>query len=151
MPHRKPIVKFCFNCGRITPGDPLFCNYCGRSYDVKLCQRMHPNPRGAEACSRCGSRDFSTPQPLRPWWAPLLQVVFSVVPGFFLSLASIAFVLFFVIQVISNSAMFVPFIMLGIALTILWAAWSKIPAWFRKAIYSLLKRKRDHGEHGGGR
>jgi hypothetical protein len=24
---------------------------------------MHPNPRGAEFCRRCGSRDLSLPQP----------------------------------------------------------------------------------------
>jgi RNA polymerase subunit RPABC4/transcription elongation factor Spt4 len=95
-------VKFCFQCGRITPGDPLFCNYCGRSYDTKLCPRMHPNPRRAEVCSRCGSRDFSTPQPLRPIWAPVLQFLLSAIPGFFLVLASVALVLFFLIAVLSN-------------------------------------------------
>src|SRR5215471_11345228 len=56
-------MKYCYHCGRITPGDPLFCNVCGRSFDRKLCPRLHPNPRSAEICSRCGSRELSTPQP----------------------------------------------------------------------------------------
>jgi hypothetical protein len=30
---------------------------------VKFCPRLHPNPRGAEFCRRCGSRDLSLPQP----------------------------------------------------------------------------------------
>src|SRR5437764_656338 len=56
-------MNYCYNCGRINPGDPLFCNTCGRSFDRKLCPRLHPNPRSAEICSRCGSRELSTPQP----------------------------------------------------------------------------------------
>ncbi len=142
-------MKYCFNCDRITPGEPFFCNYCGRSYDVKLCPRMHPNSRIAEACSRCGSRDLSTPQPRRPIWAPFLQFVLSAVPGFFLVLASIAFVLFFFIDVVPNSNMLSSFLFLGIAMGILWWMWSQIPQWFRKAIYSLIKRMRDGGERGG--
>ena len=144
-------MKFCFNCGRITPGDPLFCNYCGRSYDIKLCPRMHPNPRRAEVCSRCGSRDFSTPQPLRPVWAPVLEFLLSAIPGFFLVLASVALVLFFLVAVLSNPGALLPFIFIGIALAILWSMWSQIPAWFRRAIYSFLKRMRDGGDRGSDR
>lgn len=108
---------------------------------------MHPNPRSAEACSRCGSRDLSTPQPRRPLWAPFLQFVLSFIPGVLLYLASVAFVLFVITQVLAN--MLAPIIMLAIALGILWEAWSQIPQWFRKAIYSMLKRKRDGGARGG--
>src|SRR6267378_3273322 len=56
-------MKYCYACGHTTGGEPLFCNSCGRSYDVKLCPRLHVNPRLAEACSQCGTRDLSTPQP----------------------------------------------------------------------------------------
>jgi hypothetical protein len=142
-------MKYCFNCDLLTAGEPLFCNYCGRSYDVKLCPRMHPNPRSAEACSRCGSRDLSTPQPRRPLWAPFLQFILSLIPGVFLTLASVTVVLFFLTQVLLNSNVLLPLIMLGIALTILWSMWAQIPQWFRKAIYLMLERKRDGGTHGG--
>jgi len=37
-------MKYCYQCGKLTNGDPAFCNHCGRSYDVKLCPRMHQNP-----------------------------------------------------------------------------------------------------------
>src|ERR1700682_2117455 len=56
-------MKHCYHCGRIAVGEPLFCNTCGRSFDRKLCPRLHPNPRSAEICSRCGSRELSTPPP----------------------------------------------------------------------------------------
>ena len=32
----------------MTAGEPLFCNFCGRSYDLKLCPHRHPNPRNEE-------------------------------------------------------------------------------------------------------
>ena len=41
-------MNYCYNCGHITPGEPLYCNYCGRSYDLKLCPRHHANPRSAD-------------------------------------------------------------------------------------------------------
>jgi hypothetical protein len=56
-------MKYCYECGHVTAGEPLFCQFCGHTYDVKLCPRMHANPRFAEVCSQCGSRDFSIPQP----------------------------------------------------------------------------------------
>jgi len=59
-------MRYCNQCHRITSGQPLFCNFCGRSYNVKLCPQRHPNPRSAEICSQCGSREMSTPQPRVP-------------------------------------------------------------------------------------
>src|SRR2546427_7721468 len=59
-------MKYCYECGCTTAGEPLFCNFCGRSYAAKLCPKLHVNPRLAEACSQCGSRDLSTPQPKVP-------------------------------------------------------------------------------------
>src|SRR6266481_1646550 len=71
-------MRYCYNCNRATIGDPLFCNFCGRSYNIKLCQKLHVNPRNAEACSRCGSRDLSTPQPKVPFWATFLLLALTV-------------------------------------------------------------------------
>ena len=69
-------MRYCNQCHRITPGEPLFCNFCGRSYDFKLCPHRHPNPRNAEICSQCGSRELSTPHPRVPLWlAPLLVLL----------------------------------------------------------------------------
>jgi hypothetical protein len=63
-------MKYCHHCGRLTSGEPMFCQFCGRSYDVKLCPRLHANPRWAEVCSQCGSRELSTPQPKVSFWNP---------------------------------------------------------------------------------
>jgi len=136
-------MKYCFNCDKITAGEPLFCSFCGRTYDVKLCSKMHPNPRKAQVCSKCGSREFSTPGPKVPWWAPLLQFGFRLVPGGLLVIASTSAALLVLAALANNPAalqrLIVPLLMLGV----LWWAWGQIPEWFRKAIYDLLKRRRE--------
>ncbi len=58
-------MRYCANCKKLTPGKPPYCNFCGRTYGVKLCPRGHKNPRIAECCSECGSMELSTPAPQR--------------------------------------------------------------------------------------
>src|ERR1700688_1378666 len=124
-------MKYCFNCNRITPGEPLFCNSCGRSYDVKLCPRLHANPRSAEACSQCGSRDLSTPQPRVPLWVPVVEFLLSLIPGLVLALVSALAIGFFVVELLRSPRMLCAFVMLVFALGVLWWVWSKLPSWFR--------------------
>lgn len=136
-------MKYCYNCNRITPGEPSFCNSCGRSYNVKLCPRKHSNPRSALACSECGSRDLSTPQPRVPIWAQVLAFFVSFLPGlllFVFSALAIVGVLADAAQNPQHGAAIV--ILLGL----LWWMWSLIPQWFREAVYRFLKRKRDGEE-----
>src|SRR6185312_6331901 len=52
-------MRLCTKCHQITTGKPLFCNKCGSSYNVRLCSRLHVNPRAAKICSQCGSKDSS--------------------------------------------------------------------------------------------
>ena len=74
-------MHYCNQCHRITPGEPLFCNFCGRSYNLKLCPHRHPNPRNAEICSQCGSRDLSMPHPRVPLWLAPLLLLLSALPA----------------------------------------------------------------------
>jgi RNA polymerase subunit RPABC4/transcription elongation factor Spt4 len=136
-------MKYCFNCNRITPGEPLFCNACGRSYNVKLCPRRHVNPRNAEACSQCGSRDLSTPQPRVPWWAPVLEFLFSLIPGVVLGFVSLVVIVLGVNALVQRPDLLLAVVLLLIPLGILWGIWSQLPQWFRTAIYKMLRRRRD--------
>lgn len=136
-------MKYCWNCNHITPGEPLFCNSCGRSYDVKLCPRLHPNPRSAEACSQCGSRDLSTPQPRVPLWAPVVEFLLSLVPGFILFVLSIGALAAFATALAREPQLLCSAVLLLIALGVLWWVWMQIPAWIRKAISNLLRRTRE--------
>jgi hypothetical protein len=136
-------MRYCYNCNHITVGNPLFCNACGKSYNVKLCPRLHTNPRTAEVCSQCGSRDLSTPQPRVPLWVPIAELLLSLVPGIVLAVVSIVAFVGVLIAILRNPQMLVALIFLGFALGILWWAWSKLPLWFRSAVYRLLKRRRE--------
>jgi hypothetical protein len=144
-------MKYCYNCNRITPGEPLFCNFCARSFNVKLCPRMHVNGRNAEACSQCGSRDLSTPQPRVPLWAPILQFFLSLIPGLILTVLSILAVALVIRAIVQSPRALASLVFLLMALGVLWWIWSHIPQWFRKAIYKMLKRKREGSDRRSGR
>lgn len=60
----------------------MFCTFCGSTYDVKLCPRLHPNPRYAEVCAQCGSREMTAPQPKIPLPLKFLILILRVTPKF---------------------------------------------------------------------
>jgi hypothetical protein len=130
-------MKFCFQCGRVTPGEPLYCNSCGRSYDVKLCPRAHVNPRSAEVCSQCGSREFSTPQPRVSVWWKVLEFLAKVVLGVFLVYLSLAGFL----ALLRTPQFQTALIVFGILMGLLWWLWSLLPEWFRKLVWRSIRRK----------
>jgi hypothetical protein len=144
-------MRYCYYCNHMTTGEPLFCNSCGRSYNVKLCSRLHVNPRSAEVCSQCGSRDLSTPEPRVPFWVPIIEFLVSAIPGAVLTVISLLAVILVILAVLQNPRMLVALVFLGIALGFLWWIWSQLPAWFRTAVYRLLKRKRDGDSRRGHR
>lgn len=141
-------MKYCYNCDRITPGEPLFCNYCSRSYDVKLCPRRHANPRTAEACAQCGSRDLSTPQPRRPVWTVPLGFLLSLVPGVALAIGSALALIALFSAVVNHPEMIGTFLLLAVPFGIFWGMWSEIPSWFRHWVSRLLRRRRARHEGG---
>ncbi len=133
-------MKYCYFCNRITPGEPFFCNYCGRSYDARFCPKKHRNPRGAVVCSECGSRDLSQPQPKVPAWAFLLQWLLCLVPGGLLAFVSIGFIAAFLYDLHQNPQ---HAIALALLVGVLWWLWFQLPRWLREFVYRLLKRRRD--------
>jgi RNA polymerase subunit RPABC4/transcription elongation factor Spt4 len=138
-------MKHCYHCNHVTPGEPLFCNYCGRSYDVKLCPRLHLNGRNAEVCSQCGSREFSTPQPKMPFRTRALIVLTMFVSGAVLLLASLFFIVEVLKAALSNAQVQGAAIGLVILIALLWWMWLQIPHWLRKIFerffHSLRREK----------
>jgi hypothetical protein len=135
-------MKFCYQCGRASAGEPLFCSKCGRSYDVRLCPRLHRNSRFAKVCSQCGSRELSQAQVQVSFWWKVLE--FLVRAGFgvllvFLTLAG--FVALIRIREVQSGL-----IALGILLGILWWLWSLLPEWFRKLVSRSPRRKEQSHE-----
>jgi len=130
-------MKYCFQCGRMTAGEPLFCGTCGRTYDVKLCPRLHVNPRGAEVCSKCGSRELSTPQPKIPMSWKLLAILVRLGSGLALFYASLCIV----IALLRTPEFQKALLAIGLLLGCLWYLWSKLPDWLQDVIRSLWKRR----------
>jgi len=135
--------KYCFGCNRTTVGQPLYCNFCGRSYDEKVCPRKHLNPRYAGACSQCGSQDLSTPQPKVPWWVPIAEFLLTWIPGLVLAVLSLLTIAFVLPKFNFGPDMFFALLVVLFPLGMLWAVWSEIPRWFRTAIYRMLQRRAD--------
>lgn len=131
-------MKYCYQCGKMTAGEPLFCGTCGRTYDVKLCPRLHVNPRGAEVCSKCGSRDLSTPQPRIPMSLRLLALVVRLGLGLLLFYASLCLVIALLRTREAQQAL----VGFGVLLVGLWWLWSKLPDWFQEALRSFWKNRR---------
>lgn len=138
-------MKFCYQCGRVTAGKPLYCNSCGRSYNVKLCPRGHANPRSAEVCSQCGSRDLSAPQPRVPLQIQLLALLLSFFPGVLLVLVSLLVAVLVIRELLANPQWLLALVPLVIAVAILAWIWSELPLWFRNLVRRLLRRKRKEG------
>lgn len=134
-------MKFCYECGRTTGGEPLFCNFCGRSYDVKLCPRLHANARFAEACSRCGSRDLSTPQPKVPFDFRLAAWLAQGLSGLLLAFVSIRFAPSVIGALRARSGDYETFIFI-VALALSWFLWALLPNFLRRLIRRTLKARR---------
>lgn len=67
-------MRYCLYCKRLSPGHPVFCQYCGHSFEVRICKGCrHMNPPEALFCRRCGSVDLSEPSGLSPNWLFLLK------------------------------------------------------------------------------
>ena len=140
-------MHYCNHCHRITPGEPLFCNFCGRSYDSKLCPARHPNPRNAEICSQCGSRDLSTPhRHVSFWLAALIRLLFAL-PGILLLSITVLFFVAFVDALATNQQLLQQAMTVGLMLAFLWYLYLRLPHFLRRFISKLFSRSKgdDHG------
>jgi len=135
-------MKFCYACGSITPGEPLYCGKCGCTYDVKLCPRHHANPRGAEVCAKCGSKDLSKPQPRIPAVLQFLALTARLVLGLLLFYATLALI----VALMRAEKVREFFVAGGILLAVLWGLWTKLPEWFQEAIRDFVVRRRERND-----
>ena len=127
-------MKYCYECGRMTAGEPRYCQFCGRTYDVKLCPRRHENPRFAEVCAQCGSRELSTPQPKVPVLWRALELLARVTVG----LLIVYVLLSFLVGLLSEPRTSDALLALGLLLCALWILWTMLPDWFRRLVRKSL-------------
>lgn len=135
-------MKFCYECGRTTSEEPNFCNFCGRSYDLKFCFRLHANPRTAEACARCGSRDLSRPQPKVSSGWRLVEFLARATTGIALGAFSLTIVLGTLTEAFEESSRIPKILVAASLLTFLWCFWTYLPKAFQRLVRRSLLRKR---------
>ncbi|HSR49651.1 MAG TPA: zinc ribbon domain-containing protein [Acidobacteriota bacterium] len=144
-------MRFCNRCRRLTAGQPMFCNHCGASYDVKLCPRRHVNPRTARVCSTCGSPDLSLPAPALPVWLKAGIWLVSWLPLVVLGLLSLLLFAGVLEVVLTNRQVQARLLILLILFGLLTYAYSRMPrivqrmirsSWL-KARRALSKRRQD--------
>jgi hypothetical protein len=129
-------MKYCYECGRITAGVPRYCQFCGRTYDVKLCPRRHENPRFAEVCSQCGSRELSTPQPKVSFVWKVMEFLARVIVGVFIVYVLLSFVYGMAMTPRTGNALMV----LGLLLCALSVLWAMLPDCFKGLVRRSLRK-----------
>ena len=137
-------MRYCPQCHRLTTGEPLYCNHCGATYDAKLCPARHLNPRNAEVCSQCGSRDLSTPAPpLSLWLRPVLYIL-TLLPGVVLALLLLLVAIGILNQIATNGQISAQLLVLLLVLALLWFLYIHLPKFIQEALRSLwTSRKKD--------
>lgn len=120
-------MKYCWNCQRINPGEPIFCGYCGRTFGERICSRCrHANPKENLVCQNCGNSELSEISSA-PSWFKSLKLSFRLA------------VLLTIIFVVSHIVLFLPlFIILGLLLV----GYSLLPEALKKilsAVFSFIK------------
>ena len=120
-------MKLCTNCKKLTPGEPLFCMNCGRSYDYKLCPHRHVNPRTALVCTICGSRDLSVPQQQSSFWLRLLLHTVRLAAGLILLLLTVLLFASVLEAVLSNQELLGRVFIGGLLISLLWLVYLNLP------------------------
>jgi hypothetical protein len=143
-------MKYCYNCHRVTTGDPIYCASCGRTYNIKICSHGHPNGRSVTFCSQCGTGQFSVPQPIVPLWLRPLLFFVRMLPVLALVITSVVLILGIWHHVVTNPAIQIRLIYVAVVFCIFWFCWRKLPLGLRRGIRTLLTwmpTKRKQGRH----
>jgi len=123
-------MRYCVHCQRLSSGTPVFCPFCGKTYEVRVCNRCRRiNSKQNLFCLYCGSQELSDIAGDNPRWVTFLKIFLWS----FLSLAVLGFIL--------NFELFVPFL---IPLTLLFVGYSFLPEEVKKimnVIISHMKQK----------
>ena len=118
-------MRYCSFCRRINPGKPVHCQYCGRTFGVRICHHCREgNPREALVCRNCGSAELSeTSKPL-PSWLVFIKVLFWI------------FILTLILGIISNLQILLPLLVI---LGFLVLGFLYMPPAMRKLVKGILR------------
>lgn len=123
----------CNSCHRYTAGHPTFCPFCGRSYNVRICNRGHVNPRGVQFCSICGSAELSTPAAPESFLVHLSHLTLAYCLWLFLIVIGLALIMS-AVSSLDWSPLISLAINLAVMLGLLYWVYEKLPGPMKKVI-----------------
>lgn len=132
-------MRLCTNCYQITTGKPLFCNKCGRSFNIRLCSRLHVNPRAAKICSECGSKDLSTPQPTIPFLLRPFIFLIGLGPGLLFLFGFGIYLVFYIHKLFTDPNGLLPLMCIGLFLGLLLFLWMSLPKGLRGLLGGIVR------------
>ena|ERR1700722_445026 len=135
-------MRYCPQCHRLTTGEPLYCNHCGATYDAKLCPARHLNPRNAEVCAQCGSRDLTTPAPRLALWLRPVLFGLSLLPGIILALLLVMVAVGILNGIATSARLQGQLVVLFLLLAFLWWIYIRLPKFIQNALRSLWQTKK---------
>ncbi len=147
----KTQMQYCANCHHITAGEALFCSRCGRSYNVRLCPRLHANPREALVCSQCGSQELSVPAPHTGILRTLIHSLIDLLPRSLPWIAGMLLVIAAVHALLTSPDVVQLLIATMLVWGVLWYAIGYLPSRVRKGLASVVQRLfglKRNGHHG---
>lgn len=117
-------MRYCVYCRGFNQGKPLYCQYCGRTFDVRICSHCHHlNPQNALTCRNCGSPELSEISGQLPRWLGFLKILFRT------------FIILSVVGFVTNLSLFIPvFVVMGL----FFVMYSLLPEEAKKIIKMLV-------------
>ena len=97
---------------------------------MKLCPRRHENPRFAEVCSQCGSRELSSPQPKVSFLWRVAEFFARAMVGLLIVFVFLSFLYGVLASPRTGDALMA----LGLLLGALFVLWTMLPDWFRRLV-----------------
>lgn len=129
-------MRYCYHCKHLNSGKPTYCQYCGYTFNVKICRKGHINLPKNLVCGECGSREMSEPA-LPSGRIKMVKWAFMFIAGIILltqakliiSLALLVLIVWFACNVFNN---------------LLPSPFNRILFGIGKVINILLGRKKDN-------
>jgi hypothetical protein len=108
---------------------------------VRLCPRLHSNPRHAIVCSECGSRELTTPQPRLPFWIPAILFLLTFLPGaVLLSITSLYFIAYIYVLFVRPALIF-RFMLFGLPIGLIWLVYMELQTVIRLTVLRKIRNK----------
>lgn len=134
-------MRWCPSCRRISPGQPERCHYCGRTWNLRLCQSGHENPPDSQYCGLCGSARLSEPAP-GGYVVNRLFRLFNQ-PGLIVRTVTAVLGIALVITILTNIDSLMPLLLaIAFLVFVFWLARRLLPEWLVRRVTRRLRSPR---------